>query len=472
MQNFSKLNHELFKPLASSNAPLYKLALEVLYQRLIVSHEFEDECTPSEARETIRIGLLNSAYNNEWQEDVLDADSVLESDLSTRIYRRLRDTGWLLEMDDIGYRRICSFSQTGGKLLSALLSVGQRERFDIGSVCQGVYTNLQAIHDTPQENAANIRFCATTATTFYQEVTTLSATTRELAYLILNDSDNRSRMATFFNHFMKEVFEQDYAALHSKDNPYRYRNEIITLVDIISISQPRLRALVDGLLLQVPDLSREAALARLQEDLATIRKVFSHIHKIIDGMEKYRRSMVRRINESVRYSYRATADIGQRISQLVTGLSQCDDSLYPAFTIGDHYLCAERLFEPRRQSEAAVASSVTIAPVPVAQIALDRAVDAYLRRRSVNAKRLQDYIEQAMQTQLRITTDDLPIDKLDDLLAFLELRSLINYSSHKNCPYRHFLKIFRVDVIAKETTTNPYLTAPKLSISRKEISSC
>ena len=468
MQNFFNLNHELFKPLASCNTALYKIALESLYQRLISDHEFEDECTPVEAKETIRIGLLNSAYSNEWQDDVLDADIVLETDFSTRIYNRLRDTGWLLEMDDIGYRRICSFSQIGGKLLSVLLSLGQQNSFDIGSVCQGVYTNLQAIHDNPKENVANVRFCATTANSFYQEVTTLSATTREIAYQILNETDNRARMATFFNNFMKEVFEQDYSALHSKDNPYRYRNEIITLVDVISISSRRLDILVDGLLLQSPDLTRDAALARLRADLALIRKVFSHIHKIIEGMEKYRRSMARRMNEAIRYSYRATADIGQRIGSLVTALSQLEDSLDPAFIIEDNYLCVDRLFEPRQKGESAKATSVPEAPVPIEQIALDRALDHYLRRRSVNPKRLHRYIEQAMQSQISITSDDLPINHLDDLLAFVELRSLINYSSHQNCPYRQFLRCFRISLVPGETTQNAYMTAPKLLLSRKE----
>lgn len=158
MNSFSSLSHELFKPLASRNAPLYKLALESLHGRLITNLEFEDECTPKEAKETIRVGLLNCAHNKEWQEDALDVDVVSEADVATRIYNRLRDSGWVLEMDDIGYRRICSFSQNGGKLLTALLSLGQQTSFDIGSVCQGVYTSLQAIHDNPKDNAANIRF--------------------------------------------------------------------------------------------------------------------------------------------------------------------------------------------------------------------------------------------------------------------------------------------------------------------------
>lgn len=468
MHSFSSLSHELFKPLASSNAALYKLALESLHSRLIASHEFEDECTPAEAKDAIRIGLLNSAYNNEWQEDILDADVILETDLSTRIYNRLRDTGWILEIDEYGYRRICSFSQSAGKLLSALLSLGQQTSFDIGSVCQGVYTNLQAIHDDPKDNVANVRFCAATADKFDQEVRTLSATTREISYLILNETDNRTRMATFFNNFMKEVFEQDYSALHSKGNPYRYRNEIITLVDVISVSSYRLDALADGLLLQYPDISRDAALARLRQDLDTIRRVFTHIHKLIEGMERYRRSMTRRMNEAVRYSYRATADIGKRISGLVEEVSQSDINIYPAFIVEDNYLCANRLFEPRQKGETAEATLVSLAPPPIEQIALDRALDAYLRRRSVNARRLHRYIDQAMRSRVRITTDDLPINNLDDLLAFLELRSLINYVSHSNCPYYKFLKCYRVNLIPGEQTVNTYMTAPKLSISLKE----
>ncbi len=469
MNTFSYLSQELFKPLASSNAKLYKLGLESLHARLIASHEFEDECTPSEARQTIRLGLLNRTQAEEWKEDEFDAELVLEADLATRIYSRLRDTGWIIEMDDIGYRRICSFSQDGGKLLTALLRLGDKASFDIGSVCQGVYTNLQAIHDKPRENSANLRFCATTADNFYKDVTTLSSTTRDIAYVILNETDNRNRMATFFNDFIKDVFEQDYSALHSKDNPYRYRNEIITQVDVISISKQRLEALADGILSQFPDLTRDAALVKIQEDLATIRTVFTNIHKLIDGMEKYRRTMTRRMNEAVRYSYRATADIGNRIGELAWKIAQSTNNvLYPAYIVDEAYLSPDRLYEPRRKPNIAEATTIELAPLPVEQIAIDRAIDAYLRRRSMNVKRLQTYVQDAMGSRIRITTDDLPINGLDDLLAFMELRGLINYATHKDCPYFRFLTAYRVDVVPNEKTVNPYITAPRLTISRKE----
>ena len=469
MNTFTNLSQDLFKPLASSNATLYKLSLESLHVRLITSHEFEDECTPSEAKQTIRIGLLNNAQAEQWKEDEYDIEAVLETDLATRIYNRLRDTGWIIEIDDIGYRRICSFSQNGGKLLTALLRLGDETSFDIGSVCQGVYTNLQAIHNKPKDNSAILRFCAAAADNFYREVTTLSSTTREIAYLILNETDNRNRMATFFNNFMKDVFEQDYSALHSKDNPYRYRNEIIMQVTDISISKHRLEALADGILSQFPDLTRDVVLVKIHEDLETIRTVFTNIHKLIDGMEKYRRTMTRRMNEAVRYSYRATADIGNRIGELVGKIAQgTGNVLYPAYLVDDGYLSPDRLYEPRRKPDIAQETPIELSPPPIEQIAIDRALDAYLRRRSINVKRLKEYINDAMGPRIKITTDDLPINGLDDLLSFIELRGLINYTSHKDCPYYQFLTAYRVDLIPHEKTINPYITAPKLTISRKE----
>lgn len=268
---------------------------------------------------------------------------------------------------------------------------------------------------------------------------------------------------------MKDVFEQDYSALHSKGNPYRYRSEIITLVDLISMSPKRMATLTDGLLAQLPDLTRDGALMRLEQDLNTIRTVFINIHKLIEGMERYRSSMTRRMNEAVRYSCRSTADIGNRIGNLVAELSKDNkDDLYPAHIVDDHYLSVDRLYEPRRKGEIAEATEIKLTPPPIEQIALDRALDVYLRRRGINAIRLERYVEQAMGQQITLTTEDLPIDDLDGLLAFLELRSLINYTTHKDCPYRRFLTNFRVDVVEGEQTVNPYFTAPRLSISRRE----
>ena len=237
----------------------------------------------------------------------------------------------------------------------------------------------------------------------------------------------------------------------------------------ISISKHRLEALADGILSQFPDLTRDVVLVKIHEDLETIRTVFTNIHKLIDGMEKYRRTMTRRMNEAVRYSYRATADIGNRIGELVGKIAQgTGNVLYPAYLVDDGYLSPDRLYEPRRKPDIAQETPIELSPPPIEQIAIDRALDAYLRRRSINVKRLKEYINDAMGPRIKITTDDLPINGLDDLLSFIELRGLINYTSHKDCPYYQFLTAYRVDLIPHEKTINPYITAPKLTISRKE----
>ncbi len=462
-----RISNNLFKPLASKNARLYGIGLHALYKRLIESQESGDECTPKEAKDFIRRELFNQSQTIEWQEeDELIADT--DTDLAGRIYNRLRDTDWLIEMDEIGYRRITSFPPDAAQLLNALSSLGEQGELDLGSICLGVYSSLKNVLESPRENAHLISFAAKSAKTFYAEASALSFTTRELAYRMLNQSKSSEQLDTFFNIFINQVFTRDYKTLHSKDNPYRFRGRILSQSAEIAYDSVVLNEVVNGILSTRNEASAESIQDEVRAELQGITKVFTNIPTLMEGMERYRRSMTRRTREAIRYSYRSTPDIGRRLDAVIGKIASCSAEQFPAPLVGDTFLAAHRLYERPGKKDKAEATALSRPPPPLEQIARDRAFKAYLQRRMDNPVRLKNYLEKNLGDNAKITSCDMQIDNLDDLLAYLEVRKLMAGSQSKGGNYAALAQQFNVQINPGHITENKYVIAPQLVIQRVE----
>tara|TARA_R110001599_G_scaffold213875_3_gene411689 strand:- start:1887 stop:3290 length:1404 start_codon:yes stop_codon:yes gene_type:complete len=460
--------NDLFKPLASKNARLYAIGLYALYNRLIANQSEGDECTPKEAKNTIRYELYNYAQELDWsqEEDSLDLDD--DTDIASRIYNRLKNTGWLIEMDDIGYRRITSFPHISAQLLIAFAKIGDQGELDIGSVCQGVMNSLQQAIKDPSSGSKLITFSAKSANGFYAEALALSFTTRELAYRMMNQSNSSEQLSTFFDEFINKVFARDYRTLHSRDNPYRFRSAVLSLVAEIKFDQNIMSKVVEGKKTTQPDLSAEDATAQIVQELDTIFKVFTNIDKLMEGMERYRRSMTKRTKEAIRYSYRSSPDLGRRINDVLIKISgQENNTLFPAPFIEDYYLSPKRAYEQRIPAPEQEATEIKPNYIPVEQIAYDRALKAYFQRRMENPKRLMGYLERHLKQQGSISTDDLAIESLDDLLAYIELRNLIYQNAQSGQSSNHLSSKYKVTPVKNAITQNKYIVAPKLIIERR-----
>lgn len=459
---------ELFKPLASKNARLYAIGLHGLYKRLIDNQTDGDECSPKEAKNTIRSELFNYSNELEWsdEDDTLNLDD--ESDTATRIYNRLKNTGWLIEMDEIGYRRITSFPQISAQLLITFAKLGNQSELDIGSVCQGVMNSLEQAIKNPTSGSKLITFAATSAKGFYSEASALSFTTRELAYRMMNQSNSSDQLSTFFDEFINKVFARDYRTLHSRDNPYRFRSTVLSLATEIKFDNSIMSKVVEGKKSTQPNLSSEEATEQIKEELDAIFNVFTNIDKLMEGMERYRRSMTKRTKEAIRYSYRASPDLGRRINDVLINITKHDsDVLYPAPLIEDNYLSPNRAYEQRIPAPEREATEIKPNKVPIEEIAYDRALKSYLQKRMENPKRLIAYLERHLNNQTSITTDDLKIDSLEDLLAFVDLRNLNHQNAIKAQSSNHISRKYKVIPIENAVTKNKYVVAPKLFIERR-----
>ncbi|PAR34269.1 hypothetical protein CGT98_18455, partial [Vibrio metoecus] len=205
-------------------------------------------------------------------------------------------------------------------------------------------------------------------------------------------------------------------------------------------------------------------------DLNEIFRVFSGIPRLMDIIERYRSVTIRRTREAMQYSFQAVPEIGRKIETVTKALANfplCESSMFlPAPVVHEEYVAGYRLTSPRKPKPEAQPTKQIIKTVNNWDIAYGRVYDEYLTRRTDQPQRLEDYILRELGDKSSITTCEMSIDGLEDLLAFLQLRELLHNSVPIDSPFEQLSKTYKVSRVEGVTTDNEYITAPSLRVER------
>lgn len=466
---FDGIDSKLFRPLASPNASMYGLGLWALYKRLIKNQLDGDECTPREARTIISKELLYQAQESlaNWETEDEEVEQEFgDQDDASRIYGRLRDCGWLREMDDSGYRRIVYIPRLPSEILTSFSRIGERESIEIGAVCQGVLNHLISILADPANNSALLGIAAKNSRDFHRELTGIAASIRDIHCMMNEDADNRRRFSLFFNKFLSEVMLQDFHTINTSDNPYRYRSKISKCIEDIFFD----KRLLDQLSKATANRKRiglEVATRDVRTDLSDIKQVFVGIDDLMNRIQEYNSVMSRRTADSIRYSLSISNDIGEKLMNCITSVMRSKITLLPSPSKINRYASPENTYKPIIRRPPPEPTRQNRAAKPLAQIAFSRAYDDYLARRRIDPERIYRYLKQQMAERPLITTEDMSIKGLEELISFTQMRDLINDAPTADSELYTLTKYFEVRSLNDCYTNNEYIEAPTLQIRRR-----
>ena len=467
---WENINNNLFKPLASPNSKVYSVALFALYEQLVTNQVEVGECTPADTKATIRRTLLEYDQHINWavEEDVEKLFSD-EPDEAGRIYRRLRDCGWLREIDGVGYRRETFMPRVAASLISALDGISKGPVSRLGSTCQGIYGAIRSVRPNPAHGAINIEFAANCARTFFAELSAMAASCQEVAYLLKEEHTSNKLFETFFEDFLQGILLTDYSKLNLTSHPYRYRAVTIEEIFAIFDSPETLSQMSEKHHKENETESVAASLALIEKDLNDINKVFEGIDILLKRIEHYRSTMTRRAREAMQYALAAVPELGKRLDLLVENISvQPDNDIkLPSLQISENYVGVERFYRPKVKPLPPEATSVDKKQPSIEVIAQNRAADAYIRRRAPSPKRIMKLLERALGDNQSTTTDTIVINDLDDFIAYLQMRDLLHDAVPPSSPYAPLIKLYRLSPVPGEFTENDYLIAPKIYIERR-----
>lgn len=458
----------IFKPLASNkNAQVYVACIWALYDRLVRHQHSLDECSPKEAREIIRRAMVQHNFRLDPEES---ADNTLQGEVDDthRVYIYLRETGWLHEQATIGYKRICYIPQAPSQLVAALDSIKEGRVDEVGATCKGVYLQLVAAIQNPRENASQIAIARTMGINFLSTLSAMQGQLRDLMYQVTENETGLRVIKLFFDDFLKGILLKGYSHLKNSNHPYRYRE--ITIQKAIHILTDD--ALMDSLTRALCTADQQAnpldIRRRLELDLNSIIDTFENIDRLLVRIDDYRRCLTTRTRETIEYMRSALPGLDQQLVDLITKIDTLPDHTVLA-SPGRQYsaLSEHRLRRPLTPQSEPQATEVEVAERSPLKLAENMAMREYLERRRENPARVRAYLERHLQERTQITSDELVIESLDDMLAFIQVRRLLHNAVPPKSQYYKLAQLFRVTPIADEYTDNNYISAPKLRIERR-----
>ena len=477
-----KIDADLFRPLCSPNSAVYATILWALYTKMVVHWFDKDDWTPKDCRDAIQKTLAEQSQSIDWTQDKLafaqsDVTVVEDSDEASRIYRYFRSVGWLREIEEVGYRQLAYMPQQASGLLCAFNDLSRQKTGNIGARCQNVYLALQQAVDNPGTNALQIEIAADHAREFCTQLSTMAASCRELAHEILEETATAKVLARFFDDFVNGRLLEDYSKLKNRDHPYRFRATTIELIQRTLADVGLMEALVQGLMpieaVSATKLADDKAQHRqqLRQNLIDIHLCFQRIDDIMQKIEHYRGTMTKRTREALQYAMTTPVKLAANIDTVI-GLLAKNGGLYSqpriAVPVSRHtHMGAHRHYRPRTIASSAQILPLVKSSIPQEQINFNQAMDLYYQRRIEDHHRLRACIEYNLGDQDQITTDDIEIGSLDDFMAYLQLRDLLNDAVPPSSPFYTLLDDFQVRAVKGQITINTYLIAPKLTVSRR-----
>lgn len=436
MNLFDKLPDRIFRPLAATNRRFYAALLLHLYGTTFDS--VGD--TPTVTALIAEIGDFIERHTT--PETQFDANGEEAEEGVQRLalreakgqdvrrytaYNVLKDTGWLIELRD-RYRKLVDLSPEGRLLLREIHRIATGDTRSYGGVVLNVLGNLNEAIVHPDERSEHIRNAWQFSRDFIQHLRTLSAQMRRIEDEIVNQDDNRAFFKAFFAEYVSQYLITDYKTLRTRNNPFRFRVNILDRVRQIegdTLLVPRLAAgYVRG--------GRAAGVSEAEEtirrELAEVYRTFDNIDRHLDIIDETQSRIERRVHTVIRYMDRDDGGLLDRATNALRALGACALALDGTVETNGHILRPERLLgedslyqqRPTRQDIGRTRLRET--PPDPAVIAFEEAKEEYARRMTVTPQRVAAFLDRILDGKARVMASEIVIDNVDDFVVFQRLR--------------------------------------------------
>lgn len=435
------------------------LALLVELDVFLDPAQLVDEPTPQQVRVFLRDYIANKNLRLE-----IEAGEVVTGNPAPEqyIYNRLRDTGWLREEQESGYRYVVWMAQDARRLLQFLGSMSA-EHPSLGVVCLAVRSNLSEVVKDPA-NGSLVRKAADDMEDFLNRLRALVGNIREIHHVINGGTtQGSSHFSFYFDEYLGELFLPNMDKLALKGNPHLHASNIRKLVSDIRFSPDRLEACAKAY--QRDNISNPSA-QLVEADLDRLSKAFDGIDPLFKKTQGYARRITRRMHERIKYTVHTPSDMGQQIQTLLERIgSEASLGTLPSPLIGEELLAECRLATPKAKP---------VPPVPTVRRqqkplwekrAYNQLKQEHINFQKCNPVRVANFIESNLGGRIQITTDDLRIDTDDDMMAALHLRLLAQGVS-KTDPLYPLLSTYSVEFDEREWTDLEQMAGRRLTIRR------
>lgn len=459
--SFAILNTDLFKPI-SGEAGRSMLVLLVELDRFLDPAQLVDEPTPQQVRVFLRDFIANMTLNLEVEsgEDLIGNPAPEQY-----VYNRLKDTGWIREERESGFRYVVWMPQDARRILHFLDRMSA-EHPSLGVVCLSVRSNLAEVVKNPASGSL-IRKAADDMESFLNRLRALVGNIREIHHVISDGtSHSGGKFAFYFEEYLGELFLPNIEKLALKGNPNLHASKIRKLVSEIRFSSGRLEECVRAY--KRDDISHPSA-ELVEADLDRLSNAFDGIAPLFKKTQEYARRITRRMHEKIKYTVHTPSNMGQEIQELLDRIgSNSDLNGFPSPIIGEELLSDCRLAQPKTRAIPPVKTKRRQQKPLWEKRAYNQLKQEHINFQKYDPYRLERFIESNLAGREHITTDDLKINTPDDMMAALHLRLLAQGVSktHTLCKLQ---SMYRVDFVEGAWTDLEQMAGRRLIIRRNTL---
>lgn len=426
---FNKLPEDLFVPLSGKNRHIYQRVLIELADLFFD----EDLIEPFIAKDLVRSTIENTVVRiglRVWEREEDDTAEDYQPPRSTAeyansIYRRLVATGWLEEEQQI-YKSYVLMAPANSYLLRSLVSIHKMEKRSYGGAVLNVLSSLEAAIEDPEGRGITLQEAAQSASEFSAHLTDMLLGLRELKIILTNTSSPQEIVRQFFDTFVEQILVSDYKTLKTKNNPFRFRRQILSMLRDLQFDTLKLDKLIHHYQLQFENEFIDAE-AMVHTHINRIIRVFESVDKRLDSIDDFRYKLEKRVADTIRYMDKTSPGMASRLSRLINTVSK-DTTLLDKYPL--NYLENVGFLSPS-SIRSPIKRRIQVAPRVIHQQIIDPKVielrelfKQYKARREVRVDRIENYLKRHFANNSSVKADQFEISSIEDYICFSYIRHL------------------------------------------------
>jgi len=422
---FNKLPDDIFLPLSGQNRQVYQAVLLELADLFFD----EDLIDPFIAKDLVRSTIENAVVRLGVRRWVTEADEDGEPprssvDYTNRIYRRLVQCGWLEEEQKV-YRTYVLLSPSVSYLLRSLVSIAKLEKRSYGGAVLNVLSSLEAAVNDPVGRGITLSEASQTAADFSAHLTDMLLGLREIKISLSEINNPQDIVRGFFDRFVEHILVSDYKTLKTRNNPFRYRRQILSMLRDLQFDLLKLEQLTQHYQVQY-ELDFDAAEALVHQHINRIIRIFESVDQRLAAIDGFRYQLEKRVADTVRYMDKTTPGMAARLSRLIAELAKKKDDEIPTLTTLEEtgFISPMSIRSPIRKRVEAKPRVITQSEIDPRVLELRRLFKEYKERREVRVDRIEQYLDRHFLDRTRLNATEFTIESVEDYICFSYVRHL------------------------------------------------
>lgn len=426
---FNKLPEDLFVPFSGQNRHIYQAVL------LDLAEQFFDEdlVDPFVPKDLVRSAIEDTVIKlgvRRWEPEQGETEEEVKelprstAEYTNRIYRRLVAAGWLEEEQRI-YRTFVLLTPAISYLLRTLVMINDLEKRSYGGAVLNVLSSLEAAIKDPAGRGITLQEAAQTAADFSAHLTDMMLGLRELKISLAATSNPQEIVRNFFDRFVAHILVSDYKTLKTKNNPFRFRRQILTMLRELQFDPLKLEKLAKHYQEQF-EVSFADADGMVHQHINRIIRIFESVDQRLATIDDYRYRLEKRVADTVRYMDKTTPGMSARLSRLITDVSKLDARKIPKLDTLEavSFIAPGSVRSPIRRRVETQPRVIRQPEIDPRVLEMRQLFKEYKARREVKPENIELYVERHLLGKASIKAADFTIDCIEDYICFSYLRHM------------------------------------------------